>query len=139
MPICLLIPRPDLRIFLRIPFRKLTIWPWFLTSPRTAFLPCLTHSINSSIPFLHFFDGFRTSHEMSSIELISPEDIKSIFPFEKALEHKNRGVNPAHPYSIGVAYGDDVWMQTLQTHQPYYDAVPDKVQAAMDQVASIMW
>ena len=100
-------------------------------------LPCLTHSINSSIPFLHFFDGFRTSHEMSSIELISPEDIKSIFPFEKALEHKNRGVNPAHPYSIGVAYGDDVWMQTLQTHQPYYDAVPDKVQAAMDQVASI--
>ena len=74
---------------------------------------------------------------MSSIELISPEDIKSIFPFEKALEHKNRGVNPAHPYSIGVAYGDDVWMQTLQTHQPYYDAVPDKVQAAMDQVASI--
>ena len=93
--------------------------------------------INSSIPFVHFFDGFRTSHEMSSIELISQEEIKSIFPFEKALEHKNRGVNPAHPYAIGVAYGDDVWMQTLQTHQPYYDAVPEKVQEAMDLVAKV--
>ena len=86
---------------------------------------------------MHFFDGFRTSHEMSSIELISQEEIKSIFPFEKALEHKNRGVNPAHPYAIGVAYGDDVWMQTLQTHQPYYDAVPEKVQEAMDLVAKV--
>ena len=95
------------------------------------------YSINSSIPFVHFFDGFRTSHEMSSIELMSPEDIKSIFPFEKALEHKNRGVNPSHPYAIGVAYGDDVWMQTLQTHTPYYNAVPDKVQEAMDLVAKV--
>ena len=95
------------------------------------------YSINSSIHFVHFFDGFRTSHEMSSIELMSPEDIKSIFPFEKALEHKNRGVNPSHPYAIGVAYGDDVWMQTLQTHTPYYNAVPDKVQEAMDLVAKV--
>ena len=68
---------------------------------------------------------------------MSPEDIKSIFPFEKALEHKNRGVNPSHPYAIGVAYGDDVWMQTLQTHTPYYNAVPDKVQEAMDLVAKV--
>ena len=86
---------------------------------------------------MHFFDGFRTSHEMASIELISPEDIKSIFPFEKALEHKNRGTNPTHPNSIGVAYGDDVWMQACQSHKPYYDAVPDKVQAAMDKVAKV--
>ena len=74
---------------------------------------------------------------MASIELISPETIKSIFPFEKALEHKNRGTNPVHPYSIGVAYGDDVWMQACQSHKPYYDAVPEKVQAAMDKVASV--
>ena len=74
---------------------------------------------------------------MSSIELISPEEIKSIFPFEKALEHKNRGVNPSHPYAIGVAYGDDVWMQTLQSHAPYYNAVPDKVQEAMNLVAKV--
>ena len=94
-------------------------------------------AINSSIPFVHFFDGFRTSHEMSSIDLISPEEIKSIFPFEKALEHKNRGVNPSHPYAIGLAFGDDVWMQCLQSHQPYYDAVPDRVQEAMDKVASV--
>ena len=86
---------------------------------------------------MHFFDGFRTSHEMASIELISPEDIKSIFPFEKALEHKNRGTNPTHPNSIGVAYGDDVWMQACQSHKPYYDAVPEKVQAAMDKVAKV--
>ena len=94
-------------------------------------------AIDSSIPFVHFFDGFRTSHEMASIELISPEEIKSIFPFEKALEYKNRGVNPSHPYAIGLAFGDDVWMQCLQSHQPFYDAVPDKVQAAMDKVASV--
>ena len=97
----------------------------------------LTCSIESSVPFVHFFDGFRTSHEMASIELISPEDIKSIFPFEKALEHKNRGTNPTHPNSIGVAYGDDVWMQACQSHKPYYDAVPEKVQAAMDKVAKV--
>ena len=74
---------------------------------------------------------------MSSIELISPEEIKSIFPFEKALEHKNRGTNPSHPTAIGVAVGDDAWMQSLQGHQPYYDAVPDKVQEAMDLVAKV--
>ena len=117
--------------------RKRTISLSFLISPRRRLLCRSFHSINSSVPFLHFFDGFRTSHEMSSIELISPEEIKSIFPFEKALEHKNRGTNPSHPTAIGVAVGDDAWMQSLQGHQPYYDAVPDKVQEAMDLVAKV--
>ena len=68
---------------------------------------------------------------MASIELISPETIKSIFPFEKAEEHRQRGLNPTHPYGLGLFYGDDAVMQANQSHQPYYDAVPDNVQAAM--------
>ncbi|KAK8812836.1 hypothetical protein WA538_002570, partial [Blastocystis sp. DL] len=74
---------------------------------------------------------------MASIELISPETIKSIFPFEKAEEHRQRGLNPTHPYGLGLFYGDDAVMQANQSHQPYYDAVPDNVQAAMDKVASV--
>ena len=74
---------------------------------------------------------------MSSIELISPEEIKSIFPFAKAEEHRQRGLNPTHPYGLGLFYGDDAVMQANQSHQPYYDAVPDKVQAAMDKVAKV--
>ncbi|KAK8811497.1 hypothetical protein WA158_003231 [Blastocystis sp. Blastoise] len=94
-------------------------------------------AINSSIPFLHFFDGFRVSHNVSSIELLPEDKVRTIFPYEKALYHKNRGLNPTHPNHTGMIQGGDMWMQANQAAQPFYDAVPKHVQNAMDAVASI--
>ncbi|KAK8799558.1 hypothetical protein WA158_006107 [Blastocystis sp. Blastoise] len=94
-------------------------------------------AINSSVPFLHFFDGFRTSHNVSSIDVIPEDKVRSIYPFEKALYQKNRGLNPSHPNHTGMIQGGDMWMQANQAAQPFYDAVPGYVQKAMDAVASI--
>ncbi|KAK8799557.1 hypothetical protein WA158_006106 [Blastocystis sp. Blastoise] len=94
-------------------------------------------ALNSSVPFLHFYDGFRTSHEVCSMEEIPQDKVKSIYPFEKALEFKNKALNPTHPSHTGLAMGGDMFFQTVQAAMPYYDAIPEKVQEAMDAVASI--
>ena len=86
---------------------------------------------------LHFFDGFRTSHEVASIEMMTPDEVKKIYPFDKALEFKQRGLNPTHPTCTGVVEGGDTWMQHQLANQAVLSQIPDKVQAAMDKVASI--
>ena len=86
---------------------------------------------------LHFFDGFRTSHEVASIEMMTPDEVKKIYPFDKALEFKKRGLNPTHPQCIGVVEGGDTWMQHALANGPLLAKIPDNVQAAMDKVASI--
>ena len=86
---------------------------------------------------LHFFDGFRTSHEVASIEMITPDEVKKIYPFDKALEFKKRGLNPTHPECMGVVEGGDTWMQHALANGPLLAKIPENVQAAMDKVASI--
>ena len=86
---------------------------------------------------LHFFDGFRTSHEVASIEMMTPDEVKKIYPFDKALEFKKRGLNPTHPECMGVVEGGDTWMQHNLANAPLLAKIPDNVQAAMDKVASI--
>ena len=117
--------------------RRLTISLWWPTSLRMALLSLSIASINSSVPFLHFYDGFRTSHEVASMEEIPQDKVKSIYPFEKALAFKNNALNPTHPSHTGLAMGGDMFFQTVQAAQPFYDAVPQHVQDAMDAVASI--
>ena len=95
------------------------------------------YSLESSFPIMHFFDGFRTSHEVASIEMMTPEEIKKIYPFDKALEFKNRGLNPTHPTCTGVVEGDDTWMQHQLANTALLRKIPENVQAAMDKVASI--
>ena len=86
---------------------------------------------------LHFFDGFRTSHEVASIEMMTPDEVKKIYPFDKALEFKKRGLNPTHPECMGVVEGGDTWMQHALANGPLLAKIPENVQAAMDKVASI--
>ena len=95
------------------------------------------YSLESSFPIMHFFDGFRTSHEVASIEMMTPEEIKKIYPFEKAIEFKNRGLNPTHPTCTGVVEGGDTWMQHQLANTALLRKIPENVQAAMDKVASI--
>ena len=71
------------------------------------------------------------------MEEIPQDKVKSIYPFEKALAFKNNALNPTHPSHTGLAMGGDMFFQTVQAAQPFYDAVPQHVQDAMDAVASI--
>ena len=94
-------------------------------------------AITSSVPFLHFFDGWRVSHEVNSISKIPCEAVAKIYPYEDANIFRKRALNPNHPYQRGIAQSQDIYMQNCVVAQPFYDACPDKVQAAMDKVASI--
>ncbi|OAO13041.1 pyruvate [Blastocystis sp. ATCC 50177/Nand II] len=94
-------------------------------------------ALENSYPILHFFDGFRTSHEVASIEMMTPDEVKKVYPFDKALEFKKRGLNPTHPEAIGVVEGGDTWMQHAMANGPLLEKIPENVQAAMDKVASV--
>ena len=94
-------------------------------------------AITTSLPFLHFFDGWRVSHEVNSIDTIPMEEVAKIYPYEDANVFRKRALNPNHPYQRGIAQSQDIYMQNCIVAQPFYDAAPEKVQAAMDKVASI--
>ncbi|MDL2272037.1 pyruvate:ferredoxin (flavodoxin) oxidoreductase [Desulfovibrio sp. OttesenSCG-928-I05] len=94
-------------------------------------------SLESSVPFCHFFDGFRTSHEISKIEVIDYEDIKKIVNYEKIEEFRNGAMMPEHPHVRGWAQNPDIYFQGREASNPFYDAVPGIVAAQMKKVASI--
>jgi pyruvate-ferredoxin/flavodoxin oxidoreductase len=86
----------------------------------------------SRIPFLHFFDGFRTSHEVMKIEQLSFEEIKSMIDESSVLAHRSRALTPDRPVLRGTAQNPDVYFQGRETVNKYYEACPDIVQEAMD-------
>jgi pyruvate-ferredoxin/flavodoxin oxidoreductase len=92
-------------------------------------------SLESRIPFLHFFDGFRTSHEVSKIELLSDDDLRAMLSDTLVLAHRTRALSPDHPVLRGTAQNPDVFFQARETVNPYYTACPDIVQQAMDRFA----
>ena len=92
-------------------------------------------TLRSRIPFLHFFDGFRTSHEVNKIELLSEDDIRSLIDPADLRAHRARSLNPDRPVVRGTAQNPDVFFQARETVNAYYDAVPGCVQAAMDAFA----
>ncbi len=94
-------------------------------------------TLESRIPFVHFFDGFRTSHEVSKIEKLSDEDILAMIPAELVRSHRERGLNPARPVLRGSAQNPDVFFQAREAVNPYYDAAPEIVQRTMDKFASL--
>ena len=94
-------------------------------------------TLKSRLPFLHFFDGFRTSHEVMKIEQISDEHIKSMIDDETVIAHRQRAMNPNHPVLRGTAQNPDVFFQARETVNPFYDAVPQIVQETMDQFAEL--
>jgi pyruvate-ferredoxin/flavodoxin oxidoreductase len=92
-------------------------------------------ALEARIPFLHFFDGFRTSHEISKIELLDDEDLKLLIDTQAILEHRQRALNPNHPVIRGTAQNPDVFFQARESVNPYYSACPDIVQDMMDRFA----
>ena len=94
-------------------------------------------TIKSSIPFLHFFDGFRTSHEIQKIELLDEEDLKGLVS-EKALQNfRDRSLNPEAPVTRGTAQNGDVYFQAVESRNQAYEAVPDIVARYMGEIGEI--
>ncbi len=95
-------------------------------------------SIEGSLPFLHFFDGFRTSHELHSIEPIEDTEFLKLIPYEKINEFKNRMLNNVdHPIEKGLASNEDIYFQSMEARNPYYNAMPDIVNTYMEKVNKI--
>jgi pyruvate-ferredoxin/flavodoxin oxidoreductase len=94
-------------------------------------------TLESRIPFMHFFDGFRTSHEVNKIELLSDETIRALINDELVREFRSRRLSPDQPAIRGTAQNPDVFFQAREAANSYYDAVPDIVQAAMDKFAKL--
>ncbi len=92
-------------------------------------------TLESRVPFLHFFDGFRTSHEVNMIERIGDDDIREFIPIDGVLAHRKRRMDPDAPKLAGTAQNPDVFFQAREACNPFYDAVPDIVQHTMDRFA----
>ncbi len=93
-------------------------------------------TLESRVPFLHFFDGFRTSAEVNKIELLSDDAIRNMISDELVQAHRARALSPDHPYIRGTAQNPDVYFQGRETVNPYYTACPGIVQKAMDKFAT---
>lgn len=94
-------------------------------------------TLESRVPFLHFFDGFRTSHEVQKVEELSYEVMKQLISDELVAAHRQRGLNPEHPAIRGTSQNPDVYFTGRETVNKYYKAVPAIVQKYMDQFAKI--
>src|SRR5512136_1952880 len=95
-------------------------------------------TLEARVPFLHFFDGFRTSAEVNKIELLSDDEIRAMVSDELVQAHRARALSPDHPFIRGTAQNPDVYFQGRETVNPFYDACPGIVQNAMDKFASVV-
>ena len=94
-------------------------------------------TLESRIPFLHFFDGFRTSHEMSKVELIDDEVMRKMIDHKLVDAHRQRALSPDHPFIRGTAQNPDVFFQNREACNPYFNACPEIVQNCMDRFAKL--
>jgi pyruvate-ferredoxin/flavodoxin oxidoreductase len=94
-------------------------------------------TLEARIPFLHFFDGFRTSHEVMKIEQLTDEDLRAMVSDELVRAHRARALSPDHPVMRGTAQNPDVYFQGRETVNPFYKATPGIVQKAMDKFATL--
>ena len=94
-------------------------------------------TIRASIPFVHFFDGFRTSHEIQKIEMIDYEDIKKYVDWDSIKKHRERALNPEHPHLRGTAQNPDIYFQVTEASSKYYQAVPSIVEEEMKKVSKL--
>ena len=121
-------------------FCRATGWAMLCSNSvqETTDLALIAHaaSLETRIPFLHFFDGFRTSHEVNKIEMLEEDDIRSLLNMDRIIEHRQRALSPDHPVLRGTAQNPDVFFQIRESANSYYDACPAKVQATMDKFAA---
>ncbi|MGA1368344.1 MAG: pyruvate:ferredoxin (flavodoxin) oxidoreductase [Blastocatellia bacterium] len=92
-------------------------------------------TLESRLPFLHFFDGFRTSHEVMKVEMLTEEDMRAMIDPERVFAHRARALSPDRPVLRGTAQNPDVYFQARETVNPFYLACPDLTQRAMDRLA----
>ncbi len=92
-------------------------------------------TLASRVPFLHFFDGFRTSHELNTIDRLGEDDVRALLDETLIAEHRGRALSPAHPVLRGSAQNPDVFFQAREAANPYYDAVPGIVAQELDRLA----
>jgi pyruvate-ferredoxin/flavodoxin oxidoreductase len=91
-------------------------------------------TLRTRVPFVHFFDGFRTSHELNTIELLSDDDLRALVPEDLVRAHRARALSPERPFIRGTAQNPDVYFQARESVNPFYARVPDAVEAAMTEL-----
>ena len=94
-------------------------------------------AIKGSVPFLHFFDGFRTSHEIQKIDACELDEIAKLVDWDKINEFRARALNPEHPHQAGTAQNPDIYFQNREAANKYYNAIPEIVEAYMGEVAKV--
>ncbi|MDJ0634574.1 MAG: pyruvate:ferredoxin (flavodoxin) oxidoreductase, partial [Xenococcaceae cyanobacterium MO_188.B29] len=94
-------------------------------------------TLKTRVPFIHFFDGFRTSHEIQKIELLEESDLRSLIDDELVLAHRARGLTPDRPVLRGTAQNPDVYFQARESVNPFYNDCPEIVQQLMDKFGEL--
>jgi pyruvate-ferredoxin/flavodoxin oxidoreductase len=94
-------------------------------------------TLESRVPFLHFFDGFRTSHELNTLNLLSDADIRSMIDDDLVRAHRGRALSPEHPFVRGTAHNPDTYFQAREAVNPYYARVPGIVENAMNRFGTL--
>jgi pyruvate-ferredoxin/flavodoxin oxidoreductase len=94
-------------------------------------------AIKSSLPFVHFFDGFRTSHEIQKIEAWDYDDLAGMIDYDKVKEFRSKALNPEHPYTKGTAQNPDIYFQAKESANRFYEAIPDIVADYMEKVSKV--
>ncbi|TME06336.1 MAG: pyruvate:ferredoxin (flavodoxin) oxidoreductase [Chloroflexi bacterium] len=95
-------------------------------------------TLEARVPFMHFFDGFRTSHEINKIEQLTYEDMQAMIDDSLVRAHRQRALSPDHPFIRGTAQNPDVYFQARETVNPYYAACPGIVQEKMNRFAALL-
>ncbi len=105
----------------------------------SADMAAIAHAatLTTRVPFLNFFDGFRTSHELNTVLLPTPDQLRALIDEDAIRAHRERGLDPDHPMLRGSAQNPDVFFQAREACTPFHAAVPDAVQATMDRYAQI--
>lgn len=94
-------------------------------------------AIKSRVPFVHFFDGFRTSHEVQKIEVLDFEELDKLVDHDAIQEFRNRGLSPERPYTKGTAQNPDIFFQAKEASNKYYEAVPDIVANYLAEISKV--
>ncbi len=94
-------------------------------------------ALKTRVPFIHFFDGFRTSHEIQKIEALETEDLLPLIDQKALMEFRERALTPNAPVTRGTAQNGDIYFQSREASNPFYLAVPDMVQEYMDKMAAL--
>jgi pyruvate-ferredoxin/flavodoxin oxidoreductase len=94
-------------------------------------------AIKSRVPFMHFFDGFRTSHEIQKIEMLMEDDLKPLLDMKALQEFRDRALSPNNPVTRGLAQNPDIYFQSREAANKFYDAVPDMVAEYMAEITKI--